>query len=185
MAYKINKAATNKETLQEAAVNYHTTPSNISIAIPLNGFGETNYIQRSVAMLGAATIKPFSQVQSNADFISCIRAGLPRKALDVLMKFTGITIDEITGIIRTSDRTLRRYTPQQKLNAEQTERLIEIAKLYSRGEEVFGSLDAFKEWMNSSVMALGNKKPKAFLDTSLGIDILMNELGRIEHGIFA
>ena len=101
------------------------------------------------------------------------------------MKFTGITIDEITGIIRTSDRTLRRYTPQQKLNAEQTERLIEIAKLYSRGEEVLGNLDGFKEWMSSSVLALGNKKPKSFLDTSLGIEMLMDELGRIEHGVFA
>jgi uncharacterized protein (DUF2384 family) len=39
--------------------------------------------------------------------------------------------------------------------------------------------------MNSSVMALGNKKPKEFLDTSIGIDLLMNELGKIEHGIFA
>jgi uncharacterized protein (DUF2384 family) len=39
--------------------------------------------------------------------------------------------------------------------------------------------------MNSTVMALGNIKPKELLDTSLGIEILMNELGKIEHGIFA
>jgi uncharacterized protein (DUF2384 family) len=32
---------------------------------------------------------------------------------------------------------------------------------------------------------LGNIKPKELLDTSLGIEILMNELGKIEHGIFA
>ncbi len=75
--------------------------------------------------------------------------------------------------------------PKQKLNAEQSERVIELAKLYSRGEEVFDSLDAFKEWMDNRIMALGNKKPKEFLDTSLGIEMLMNELGRIEQGIFA
>jgi putative toxin-antitoxin system antitoxin component (TIGR02293 family) len=88
-------------------------------------------------------------------------------------------------LMRLSDRTLRRYNPQTLLNPEQSERVIELSRLYSRGEDVFGNLDNFKEWMNSTVMALGNIKPKTLLDTSLGIDILMNELGRIEHGIFA
>jgi putative toxin-antitoxin system antitoxin component (TIGR02293 family) len=110
---------------------------------------------------------------------------MPKKALDTLLDKTGITTGEIAEIIHTSDRTLRRYTPQQKLNPDQTERVIQLAHLYSRGEEVFDTLDSFKEWMNSTVIALGNKKPKEFLDTSIGIDYLMEELGRIEHGIFA
>ncbi|MEJ0103504.1 MAG: antitoxin Xre-like helix-turn-helix domain-containing protein [Bacteroidota bacterium] len=118
-------------------------------------------------------------------FIQCIREGVPKKALDSLIDITGISNIEISAIIRTSDRTLRRYSPKQKLNAEQSERVIELAKIYSRGEEVFGTLDAFKEWMNGSVMALGNKRPKEFLDTSMGIEMLMDELGRIEYGIFA
>jgi putative toxin-antitoxin system antitoxin component (TIGR02293 family) len=63
--------------------------------------------------------------------------------------------------------------------------VIELAKIYSRGEEVFGTLDAFREWMQSSVRALGDKRPREFLDTSIGIEMLMEELGRIEHGIFA
>ncbi|MBK7098856.1 MAG: DUF2384 domain-containing protein [Sphingobacteriales bacterium] len=46
-------------------------------------------------------------------------------------------------------------------------------------------MDQFKLWMSSPVMALGNKMPKEFLDTSMGIDLLMDELGRIEYGIFA
>ena len=66
-----------------------------------------------------------------------------------------------------------------------SEKALEITQLYSRGEEVFGSLILFEKWMDTSTAALGNKKPKAFLDTSLGIEILMEELGRIEHGIFA
>ena len=143
------------------------------------------YIRKSVAMLQGANAKELNKIKSDADFIDCIRVGLPRKALDKLMNVTGLTTNEITNILHISDRTLRRYTAEQKLSAEQSERLIEIAKLYSRGEEVFGSLDAFKEWMDSSVMALGNRKPKTFLDTSIGIAMLMDELGRIEHGIFA
>jgi putative toxin-antitoxin system antitoxin component (TIGR02293 family) len=177
-----------KLIVEEPEVAYHTASKNkLWVA-----YGKTNkespgesYIKRSLALMGMAAVKPFSDVENVSDFINCIREGVPKQALDNLIDITGITTNEISGIIRTSDRTLRRYTAKQKLNAEQSERVIELAKLYSRGEEVFGSLDAFKEWMNSTVMALGNKKPKEFLDTSLGIEMLMDELGRIEQGIFA
>jgi len=153
---------------------------------PVNGTKvESNYVKRSLALMGVASVAPFNTVENVSDFIHCIREGVPKKALDNLIEVTGISATEMAGIIRTSDRTLRRYSPKQKLNAEQSERVIELAKVYSRGEEVFGTLEAFREWMNSSVMALGNKKPKEFLDTSMGIEMLMEELGRIEHGIFA
>ena len=144
-----------------------------------------NFITRSITLLGMGTLSTFSKVNTATDFISVIRSGVPKKALDNLLYNTGITVPEISRIIRTSDRTLRRYTASQKLNPEQSERVIELAKLYSRGEEVFNNMDTFKDWMNSNVIALGNKKPKEFLDTSIGIDLLMNELGKIEHGIFA
>lgn len=70
-------------------------------------------------------------------------------------------------------------------NAEQQDNTAEAARLYNRGAEVFGSSNAFMQWMDSNVRALGNKKPKDFLNTREGIETLMDELGRIEHGIFA
>lgn len=143
------------------------------------------YIKRSIELMGMGGDSLFRNVENENDFIFCIRNGVPKKALNNLIKITGITNSELSAIIRTSDRTLRRYDPLRKLNAAQSERVIELAKLYSRGEEVFDNLESFKEWMNSTVMALGNKKPKEFLDTSLGIESLMEELGRIEQGIFA
>ena len=174
--------------LQEPEATYHIQSKN-KLWVAYTGAGKNqeseNYVKRSIALMGMSSVKPFNEVKNVNDFIYCIREGVPKQALDNLLNVTGITVNEITNIIRISDRTLRRYTLKQKLSAEQSERVIELAKLYSRGEEVFGTLDAFKEWMNSTVMALGNKKPKEFLDTSLGIEMLMDELGRIEHGIFA
>ncbi len=140
---------------------------------------------RAIAFLGMEGKKDFSAITNFIDFISVIRKGVSKKAMDRLMEITGITPKEMAFIIRVSDRTLRRYKSQTLLNPEQSERVVELARLYSRGEQVFGNLESFKEWMNSTVMALGNKKPKEFLDTSLGINILMDELGKIEHGIFA
>jgi putative toxin-antitoxin system antitoxin component (TIGR02293 family) len=127
----------------------------------------------------------FKAIQGIHDFIALIRKGLTRKSLDHFMNTTGLTPDEMAAIMHTSTRTLRRYTPETVLNPEQSERVVELARLYSRGEVIFGSIDLFKDWMNTAVLALGNKKPKEFLDTSIGISILLDELGKIEHGIFA
>ncbi len=162
--------------LEDPAVAYTAT-------VPSNAF--LNLVRSVLRLLGIPGQSTQSPIRNNVDFIGMIREGVPKKSLDHLMDNTGLTVAEISTIIRTSDRTLRRYTARQKLNPEQSERIIELARLYSRGEDVFGSMDAFKQWMNSTVVALGNKKPKTYLDTSLGINILMNELGRIVHGIFA
>jgi len=160
--------------VSEPAVSYSTTSA-----------GYSNSFSRPVALMGLASTSPFKEVQTELDYIECIRAGLPKKALDSIMEVTGFSNTDISKIIHISDRTLRRYAPKQKLDPEQSERVLELARLYSRGEQIFGSLQDFKTWMDREVLALGSKKPKTFLDTSLGIEMLMDELGRIEHGVFA
>ncbi|HRP54974.1 antitoxin Xre-like helix-turn-helix domain-containing protein [Agriterribacter sp.] len=179
-----NMPASKKYTVEDPPLNILEDPAvAYAAAVPSSAF--LNLVQRVLHLLGITGQSTPSAIRNNADFIGIIREGVPKKSLDHLMDNTGLTVSEISAIIRTSDRTLRRYTARQKLNPEQSERIIELARLYSRGEEVFGSMDAFKQWMNSTVVALGNKKPKTYLDTSLGITLLMNELGKIEHGIFA
>lgn len=144
-----------------------------------------NPVRRSLVLMGLQNEEATKNLNSKNDFINYIRKGVPKKALDNLTGVTGFSGIEMANILHTTDRTLRRYTSNQKLNAEQSERLIEVAKLYARGEDVFDGLEVFKTWMDTPVVALGNEKPKTFLDTSLGIGLLMDELGRIEHGIFA
>jgi putative toxin-antitoxin system antitoxin component (TIGR02293 family) len=153
---------------------------------PMAVYSTSGAVGASLNLLGGSDVfKGKTEITGKFDYLNIIRKGLSRKSLDYLMKNTGISALEMSDILHTTDRTLRRYTEDTVLNPEQSERALEIARLYTRGTEVFESLDGFKEWMNSSVVALGSKKPKEFLDTSLGIEILMEELGRIEHGIFA
>jgi putative toxin-antitoxin system antitoxin component (TIGR02293 family) len=140
---------------------------------------------RTIGLMGMEGKRDFADVKNENDFINIIRTGIPKQAMTHLMQVADLTLNEMASIIHTSDRTLRRYSPSQKLSQEQSERMVEMARLYSRGEEVFGTIEKFKEWMDAILLPLGNKKPKEFLDTSLGISMLMDELGRIEHGIFA
>ena len=57
--------------------------------------------------------------------------------------------------------------------------------LYKRGTEVFGNDESFQAWMDTKSIPLGNIKPRDLLDTTYGINMVADEIGRIEHGIFA
>jgi putative toxin-antitoxin system antitoxin component (TIGR02293 family) len=152
---------------------------------PYGGYTVDPAAARTIGLMGMEGKSGFSHIRNENDFISVIRNGIPKQAMTHLMDVADITLVEMANIIHTTDRTLRRYTPTQKLPQEQSEGIVEMAMLYSRGEEVFGSMEQFKEWMNTVLQPFGNKKPKEFLDTSLGIGMIMDELGRIQHGIFA
>jgi putative toxin-antitoxin system antitoxin component (TIGR02293 family) len=132
-----------------------------------------------------ATEEKVKSVSHETDLIQLIRNGISKKSLDNLIIQIGYSITDIASVLHVSDRNLRRYQPKEKLNTEQSERLVEIASLYAKGELVFGSIDTFNQWMNTEILSLGNLTPRSFLDTSLGIQLLMKELGRIEHGVFA
>lgn len=169
---KNQKAINRPVTVNEPEVAYG---SSISSGVP----SISSFLRNKTA---PSTI---DGVINKHQYISLIRQGVPMQTLLHLIKTTDISASEIASILHTSERTLRRYTNDTLLNPEQSERIIELARLFSRGSEVFGSLDDFKTWMNSTIVALGNIKPKELLDTSLGIEIIQEELGRIEHGIFA
>ena len=172
-----------KKTKPYAAETAENT--TVSEPIAVYGYAQDAMAIRTIGLMGMEGKRDFAHIKNENDFINIIRTGIPKQAMTHLMQVADLSLTEMASIIHTSDRTLRRYSPGQKLSQEQSERMIEMARLYSRGEEVFGSIEKFKDWMDAALLSLGNKRPKEYLDTSLGINMLMDELGRIEHGIFA
>ena len=71
------------------------------------------------------------------------------------------------------------------MEKSQSEKAVNIARLYSLGEKVFGSKEEFNKWMNGRVPSLGKQRPKEYLDTTSGINLLMDELGRMQHGVYS
>ena len=129
---------------------------------------------------GAKAAKP----SSDFDFINLARQGFPKKALLALAKKISLNIQELANILHISERTLQRYEDDAIIKTEYAEKAVELARLYTRGEEVFGSMDKFKLWIKAPSIIFNGEAPVTFLDTSAGFDMVFNELGRIEHGIF-
>jgi putative toxin-antitoxin system antitoxin component (TIGR02293 family) len=124
-------------------------------------------------------------ISSDTELLKLIKTGITKNVLQKMMDTLDIHIEDMADLLHTTDRTLRRYENDTILNTEQSERVLELAKLYSFGKEVFGNLDKFKLWMNDKILALGNNTPKEFLDTSLGIQMLTQILGRIQYGVYS
>jgi len=97
-----------------------------------------------------------------------------------------LTLQEWAEYLHLSERTIQRYKKENKsFNPIHTDRIVVIELLYKKGVQVFGIEENFYAWMDTKSIALGGVKPKDLLDTSFGITMVYDELGRIEHGIFA
>lgn len=113
------------------------------------------------------------------------RNGMAMYQIENLMKRYDLTLKEMASVLNISERTLQRYEDKDVLSKDASERALHLQRLYERGLAVFGTLDNFCDWMKSPVLIFSNEKPISFLDTIFGFELLEQELGRIEHGIFA
>ena len=62
-------------------------------------------------------------------------------------------------------------------------KVLEIEEVYRKGVAAFG--DSFYAWMLANNVSLGGVPPKSLLQNSFGIRMLLDEIGRMEHGVLA
>jgi len=98
---------------------------------------------------------------------------------------TGMNLTEFSSLLPVSKRTIEKTKNQELLSPAVSDRILQIASLYEHGSIVFGSLDIFKEWLDTPIIALGQKRPKSFIDNGTGISMINDLLGRIEHGVYS
>lgn len=85
-----------------------------------------------------------------------------------------------------STKTLDRYiADNRRLNPNDSELVLKWKALYMQGKETFDSLESFGNWLQKSAYGLNGIVPKEMMKTSRGIDIVMQELIRIEWGQIA
>jgi len=65
------------------------------------------------------------------------------------------------------------------LDIKNQQRLLEF-----RGIQAFGTKDNFHKWLNIPSMALGDTVPAKLIETEEGLQQVLDELVRIEHGVY-
>jgi putative toxin-antitoxin system antitoxin component (TIGR02293 family) len=151
-------------------------------------------------MTSAATISPDSlsaesllggrgvlqaKPRTALDWVAVIRQGISSAAVDSLIKFLRVTQAELAAALGIPERTLARRKREGSLNSEESAKLVRLARVVERAEEVFGDLDTALDWLKSPNTALSGAIPLSLMDTDIGAESVLDTLGRIEHGVFA
>ena len=112
--------------------------------------------------------------------------GVPALLFFEIADQTGYRREQVAAVFDTSLKTFQRYEREQRnLNPQDSEKILKIQALFTLGNAVFGSVEAFRRWMDKPAFGLGGQLPFDLLHTSGGIDLIMDELIRIDYGDLA
>lgn len=121
-------------------------------------------IQKNYAPIKDLTFNDFKKISSKVDF----------------------TQKEWSAILHISERTLQRYAHDNRsFTTGVVDRISQINKVLQRGKEVFGSYAKFNLWLRDNPYMLEGRLSLKSLASIEGINNVLTQLGRIEHGIFA
>ncbi len=123
--------------------------------------------------------------ESSYELIAAIRRGVHKASLTRLGKVYGISPIELGRRLPVSERTLQRYGEHQRLSSAVSDHLVQMAQTFARAREVFGTADRASAWMRTPCKSLGGETPFNLLDTIAGIELVRDELGRIDAGVYA
>jgi putative toxin-antitoxin system antitoxin component (TIGR02293 family) len=94
--------------------------------------------------------------------------------------------DQLAQILHVSVKTLRAYAQaNKKLNPPSSEQVLKLHAMHLKGEEVFGTSQAFGNWLQKPAHGFEGQVPLMLLQTSEGIDLIIEELERIAYGDFS
>lgn len=116
-----------------------------------------------------------------------IEKGLSYNFFNALSKNIPFNEDEWAEILNISTKSLQRYRLDKSFLFKpiHAEKIMEITEVTYLGLEVFGDAQKFKTWLKTKNFSLGNHSPQDLMRNSYGKELVINELNRIQHGIFA
>jgi len=111
----------------------------------------------------------------------------PLRLSDLIRTATklGMDQDQMSLLADVSIQTFKKKPKSSRLSFQISERVLILENLYQMGLDVFDSNESsFQYWLKSEIPALDNHIPNDLLTALLGIDVVKEELLRIEHGVY-
>lgn len=118
--------------------------------------------------------------------IEMVRKGVLFSQFLQVAKNSPFQMNEWSAFLHLSERTMHRYESENKsFDPIQSEKIVQLTMLNNYGMEVFGDKEKFTAWLHAVNIALGGIMPKELLDNHFGIELVKDELTKIEHGVLA
>ncbi len=143
------------------------------------GVSNKNLVNDQAVVYQSLYANPISLLTSS-------KKGLDAKAALDFINLSGFTQEQFQDTFKTTIKTIQNYTRLDlKLDASLSEKLLKSFALFEKGIELFGSAEAFHDWLHVSAYGLGNQVPVEMMDTITGIGLIEEELIRIAYGDLA
>lgn len=119
--------------------------------------------------------------------VKAIRKGLPFFFFAALRSAMPFTDQEWADFLNLSLKSLQRYQSEADFVFKpiHSEKILELAEVTQLGESIFDTSAQFYHWLHQSHIALGNMQPFELMKDSYGKELVIQELHRIDNGIFS
>lgn len=143
-------------------------------------------LHKNTLMVSDVAVK-YNAAESNSfNLVNQAQEGISVNAFFDLIEVSGLSNEELANLLDVSFKTIQRYQKEEKkLNALNSEQLLKMITLYQKAEEVFGEISSFNRWLRKPAHGLGGQHPLKLMQTPGGIDLIYDELMRIEYGALA
>jgi putative toxin-antitoxin system antitoxin component (TIGR02293 family) len=118
--------------------------------------------------------------------VHAIREGISYDLFNLIKEITPFNEEDWASFLGISTKSLQRNKIKEDFIFKplQSEKILELAEVTSLGNTVFDTETQFYMWLKTPSFALGNLEPIELLRDSYGKEMVVNELNKIDQGIF-
>ncbi len=118
--------------------------------------------------------------------VHSIRKGIRYSFFNKIKETAPFTDLDWSNFLNISTKSLQRYKNESNyiFKPIHSEKIIELAEVVVFGNDVFDNIQNFYSWLKSPSITFDNMTPIELLKDSYGKEMVMEELNRIDHGVF-
>ena len=124
-----------------------------------------------------------SEMESYFDFMEVSSRGVSKRSLTKLAEYLDLSIRHMATLAGVSERTLQRYAADDLFDRSVSEQILQVAEVAARGVGVFEDRERLLGWLKQPSKALGGAIPLELVRSRFGAGIVLQEIGRVEHGV--
>ena len=125
------------------------------------------------------------EIRSDFDLDDAIRHGLPLETIESVVRAGTLRASELHALVIPRRTLAHRKRLGKPLNTQQSDRLTRVVRVVARAEEAIGDVTKAKRWLRKPNRGLQGRRPLDLLASDVGVRIVEQLLGRIEHGLVA
>ena len=124
------------------------------------------------------------QQSETIQIIKNLETGIPAAAVEEIASYLDIPVNELIKHLHISHSTWHRRKKTGKLDFNFSDKVLQVSKLLEYAETVFGNSEKASLWFKMPAIVFENIQPIELIGSLSGINLINEELIRIEHGVF-